>query len=114
MGYRAVYEGWKADPEGFWMQAATGIDWVIPPSNALNHSRAPIYEWYTDAEVNTCFNAVDRHVLAGRGDQVAIIHDSPVTHSKREITYKELQARVANLAGALRAKGVEKGDRVII
>ena len=96
------------------MQAATGIDWVIPPSNALNHSRAPLYEWYTDAEVNTCFNAVDRHVLAGRGDQVAIIHDSPVTHSQREITYKELQARVANLAGALRAKGVEKGDRVII
>lgn len=114
MGYRAVYDGWKADPEAFWLQAATGIDWVTPPKRALNDSHAPYYEWFTETSVNTCFNAVDRHVLAGRGDQVAIIHDSPVTHSKREITYAELQTRVAALAGALRAKGVQKGDRVII
>jgi propionyl-CoA synthetase len=114
MGYRAVYEGWKADPEAFWLQAATGIDWINPPQRALNDTHAPYYEWFTDTAVNTCFNAVDRHVLAGRGDQVAIIHDSPVTHSKREITYGELQTRVASLAGALRAKGVSKGDRVII
>lgn len=114
MGYRAVYDGWKADPEAFWLQAATGIDWITPPNRALNADHAPYYEWFTDTSVNTCFNAVDRHVLAGRGDQVAIIHDSPVTHSKREITYRELQTRVASLAGALRAKGVQKGDRVII
>ena len=114
MGYRAVYEGWKADPETFWMEAAQGIDWITPPSQALDARHAPLYEWYTDAQVNTCFNAVDRHVLAGRGDQVAIIHDSPVTQSQREITYRELQTRVANFAGALRAKGVQKGDRVII
>ena len=112
--YADVYAGWKADPEGFWMQAAAGIDWVTPPTRALNADRAPLYEWFTDATVNTCWNAVDRHVLAGRGEQAAIIHDSPVTRSKHIITYAELQTRVASLAGALRAKGVEKGDRVII
>ena len=114
MGYRDLYDGWKADPEAFWMQAATGIDWVTPPSRALNDSRAPLYEWFTDGMVNTCWNAVDRHVEAGRGNQLAIIHESPVTHLRRGITYKDLQKRVASLAGALRAKGVEKGDRVII
>ena len=114
MGYREIYDGWKADPEHFWMEAAKGIDWVQPPSHALNASRAPLYEWFTDARVNTCWNAVDRHVEAGRGNQIAILHDSPVTHLKKGITYRELQTRVASLAGALRAKGVGKGDRVII
>ena len=74
-----------------------------------------MYEWFTDAQVNTCWNAVDRHVEAGRGDQVAIIHDSPDHRTNmRKITYAELRDRVAPLAGALRAKGIEKGDRVII
>ena len=114
MAYKDIYDGWKADPEGFWMKAAGAIDWVKPPSKALNSDRAPLYEWFTDAQVNTCWNAVDRHVLAGRGNQLAIIHDSPVTHLRKGITYKELQTRVASLAGALRAKGVTKGDRVII
>ena len=114
MAYKDIYDSWKADPEGFWMKAAGAIDWVKPPSRALNEARAPLYEWFTDAEVNACWNAVDRHVLAGRGNQLAIIHDSPVTHLRKGITYKELQTRVASLAGALRAKGVEKGDRVII
>jgi propionyl-CoA synthetase len=114
MGYRETYAAWQNDPEGFWMQAADQIDWVTPPARALDATRAPLYEWFTDAQVNTCWNAVDRHVAAGRGDQAAIIHDSPVTHSKRVITYAELQDRVARLAGALRARGVEKGDRVII
>ena len=114
MGYREVYAGWKADPEGFWLGAAQGIDWVKPPSKALDDTRAPLYEWFTDAQVNTCWNAVDRHVEAGRGNQLAIIHESPVTHLRKGITYKELQTRVASLAGALRDKGVGKGDRVII
>ncbi len=114
MVYREIYAGWQANPEAFWMQAASKIDWVKPPSKALDASRAPLYEWFTDATVNTCWNAVDRHVLAGRGDQLAIIHDSPVTRTKHAITYAELQTRVASLAGALRAKGVNKGDRVII
>jgi propionyl-CoA synthetase len=112
--YRKVYDGWRTDPEGFWMQAARGIDWTKPPSHALNAERAPLYEWFTDAEVNTCWNAVDRHVQAGRGDQVAILHDSPMTGTVRQITYRELRDRVALLAGALRARGVGKGDRVII
>ena len=114
MAYADVYRRWQTDPEGFWMAAANEIDWVQPPSKALFADRAPIYEWFADARVNTCWNAVDRHVLAGRGAQLAIIHDSPVTHLKRGITYAELLARVSSLAGALRAKGVEKGDRVII
>ncbi len=112
--YRKTYDSWRANPEEFWLEAANGVDWVSPPTHALNDSRAPLYEWFTDAEVNTCWNAVDRHVEAGRGDQVAIIHDSPMTGTVRQITYRELRARVALLAGALRARGVQKGDRVII
>ncbi|MBK0328526.1 propionyl-CoA synthetase [Rhodobacteraceae bacterium F11138] len=114
MSYADVYESWKSDPEGFWMEAARNIDWVKPPSRALNADNAPLYTWFQDGLVNTCWNAVDRHVEAGRGEQTAIIHDSPITQSKREISYIELRNRVASLAGALRAKGVEKGDRVII
>jgi propionyl-CoA synthetase len=114
MGYREVYEAAKADPEGFWMQAAEAIDWVEKPSRALFEGDGPVPEWFVDGRVNTCWNAVDRHVAAGRGAQVALIHDSPVTGVTRKITYDELRNRVASLAGALRAKGVEKGDRVII
>ncbi len=114
MSYAKIYEGWKADPEAFWMQQAETIDWDRPPSKALSDENAPLYEWFADGMVNGCYNAVDRHVEAGNGDRVAIIHDSPVTNSVHKITYAELQTRVASLAGALRAKGVEKGDRVII
>ena len=88
--------------------------WDEKPSKALFDDNAPLYEWFSDGMVNTCWNAVDRHVLAGRGDQIAIMHESPITHSTKGITYKELQQRVASLAGALRMRGVEKGDRVII
>ncbi|WP_371037516.1 MULTISPECIES: propionyl-CoA synthetase [unclassified Rhodosalinus] len=114
MGYAETYARWKEDPEGFWMEAARAIDWERFPTKALWDDEAPFYEWFSDGMVNGCWNAVDRHVEAGHGDRVAIIHDSPVTHSKHEITFAELRDRVASLAGALRAKGVEKGDRVII
>jgi len=114
MSYAEIYDAWKADPEAFWMQQAEAIDWVRAPSKALSDDNAPLYEWFADGMVNGCYNAVDRHVEAGHGDRVAIIHDSPVTNSVHKITYAELQTRVASLAGALRAKGVEKGDRVII
>jgi propionyl-CoA synthetase len=114
MGYREVYEGWKADPEGFWMEAAKAVDWVTPPSRALDASRAPFYGWFADGTCNTCWNAVDRHVEAGHGDRTAIIHDSPITDSKSSISYAELRDRVARLAGALAARGVGKGDRVIV
>ncbi|SOC01814.1 propionyl-CoA synthetase [Rhodobacter maris] len=113
MGYNEVYGAWKADPEGFWMEAAKGIDWVEPPSKAF-FEQGPAGEWFADAKVNTCWNAIDRHVEAGRGDQIAIMHESPITHATKGITYKELKARVSSLAGALRMRGVEKGDRVII
>ncbi|MBU3030473.1 AMP-binding protein [Paracoccus marinaquae] len=113
MAYQDVYAGWKSDPEGFWMGAAEKIDWDRAPSRAY-FDQGPAGEWFADGMVNTCWNAVDRHVEAGRGDQLAIIHDSPITHSYRGITYRELRDRVASLAGALRAKGIEKGDRVII
>ena len=114
MAYADTYATWLADPEAFWMEAASAIDWVSAPTHAMNATNAPFYEWFTDATVNTCWNAVDRHVLAGRGDQVAILHVSPVTQTTRSITYAELQTRVAAVAGALRAKGIAAGDRVII
>ena len=114
MGYKEVYEGWKSDPEGFWMQAAEAIDWDRKPTKALTGADDKLYEWFADGLTNTCWNAVDRHVEAGRGGQVAIIHDSPITGTLHKITYSDLRNRVARLAGALRAKGIEKGDRVII
>ena len=114
MSYRDIYEDWKADPESFWMKAAEAIDWVKPPSRALWSDDAPLYEWFKDAQVNTCYNAVDRHVAAGNGARVAIIYDSPITNQKSKITFKELQIQVAALAGGLAAKGITAGDRVII
>ncbi|MBK8439941.1 MAG: propionyl-CoA synthetase [Rhodobacter sp.] len=114
MAYAQIYSKWQADPEGYWLDAAGAIDWEVKPTRALNADRAPLYEWFTEAMGNTCWNAVDRHVVAGRGTQAAIIHDSPVTGTKHVITYAELRDRVSRLAGALRLKGVVKGDRVII
>ena len=114
MSYAQVYQASKSDPEGFWMAAAEAIDWDVKPTRALFDDKAPVYEWFADGQVNTCFNAVDRHVAAGRGDQAAIVHDSPVTNTKSTITYAQLKDQTARLAGALRARGVTKGDRVII
>ncbi|MFZ3580864.1 propionyl-CoA synthetase [Loktanella sp. DJP18] len=114
MTYADIYQSWRDDPEAFWMEQARAIDWVTPPSRALDDSRAPIYSWFADAQVNTCHNAVDRHVANGRADQVAIIHDSPMTHSVSRMTYRELRDATALFAGALRDKGIGLGDRVII
>lgn len=114
MTYRELYQSWETDPEAFWMKAADHIDWDRAPSYALDARKAPLFEWYPDAMVNTCYNAVDRHVIAGKGAQAAIIYDSPITGKKDTISYAELRDKTARLAGALRAKGVTKGDRVII
>jgi propionyl-CoA synthetase len=114
MGYREIYKRWKNDPEAFWMNAAEAIDWDKKPSKALFADRAPLYEWFCDSMVNTCYNAVDRHVLNGRADQKAIIYDSPMTDTQYSITFAELLEKVASLAGALASKGISKGDRVII
>ena len=114
MGYRETYAAWQDDPEAFWLKAAEAIDWVEAPTQALFERGDDLFEWFADAKVNGCYNAVDRHVEGGRGDQVAIIHDSPITGTQTKITYADLQTRVASLAGALAAQGVVKGDRVII
>lgn len=114
MAYAEIHARSLADPEGFWMGAAEAIDWTRKPSRALFADKAPLYEWFADGELNGCWNAVDRHVAAGHGARIAIIHDSPMTHARREITFVELQARVAALAGGLKANGVGRGDRVII
>lgn len=114
MGYADIYAASIADPERFWMTAAEGIDWDCAPSKALFDGDAPLYQWFSDGQLNGCWNAVDRHVSAGHGERLAIIHDSPVTGTKRQITFAELQHMTARLGGALTERGVEKGDRVLI
>jgi propionyl-CoA synthetase len=97
-----------------WQQAANDIFWYRAPTEILDSSRPPFYRWYTDGITNACYNALDIHVEQGRGEQKAIIYDSPVTESKRQVSYRELLDEVARLAGVLQSQGVEKGDRVII
>ena len=104
----------RRDPEGFWAEAAEAISWYRRWDRVLDDSNPPFHRWFAGAEVNTCYNAVDRHVEAGRGDQPALIHDSPVTGTTRTLSYSELRDRTARLAGVLRSLGVEKGDRVLI
>ncbi len=112
--YSAAYERSLTDPEGFWGEAAEAIEWTVPPTRVLDDSNPPFYRWFTGGRLNTCFNALDRHVRDGRGEQAAIIYDSPVTGTTRTITYAGLLAEVSTLAGALASLGVEKGDRVVI
>ena len=114
MSYKAIYESAKLNPEKFWMEAANQVDWIKPPSKALFDNNSPFYEWFSDAEVNTCFNAVDRHVIAGNGKQTAIIYDSPITGKKSKTSYLDLQEQTSKLGGLLRKQGVKKGDRIII
>ncbi|MCT1765562.1 acetate--CoA ligase [Brevibacterium casei] len=105
----------SAYPGEYWLeQARTLIDWVKEPTRAVDDSTAPIYRWFPDGELNVCFNALDRHVAAGRGDQAALIYDSPVTDTVRTITYAELLDEVSRFARALSDRGVGKGDRVVI
>ena len=112
--YDEVYGRWKADPEGFWAEAAEEIDWYKRWDKVLDSSRAPLYRWFAGAEVNSCYNALDRHVERGRADQLALIYDSPVTGTIKTFTYRQLLDKTARFAGALEGLGVKKGDRVII
>jgi propionyl-CoA synthetase len=112
--YAEAFRRSVTDPDGFWGDAAKAIDWYRQPSVMLDASKEPFYRWFTDGVLNTCFNALDRHVAAGRADQAAVIYDSPVTATKRTLTYQELLDEVARFAGALRGLGVAAGDRVVI
>jgi len=114
MSYQAIYKRSMEDPDGFWAEAAAGIDWYKTWDKVLDDSNKPFYRWFTGGELNTCYNAVDRHIEAGRGDQAALIYDSPVTGTQKTFTYSELRDEVAGFAGALAASGVTKGDRVIV
>ena len=102
------------DPEGFWLQASQAIDWMQKPRKALDASLDPIFRWYPGATLNTSYNALDRHVINGRADQIAIIYDSPVTDTYEQWSYAYLLEAVARFAGGLRDLGVDKGDRVVI
>ena len=109
-----IYRQSLEHPEEFWAQAATEIDWVQTWDKVLDDSRAPLYRWFSGGRLNTCYNALDRHVERGRADQLAIIYDSPVTGKTAKYTYRELRDEVAKCAGALAAQGVTLGDRVVI
>ena len=112
--YDDVYARSIDDPIGFWAEAAEEIHWYKKWKKILDDSNKPFYRWFAGAEVNTCYNAVDRHVANGHGDRIALIYDSPVTQTIQSFTFSELGIRVAKCAGALALLGVSKGDRVII
>ena len=112
--YSSLYQSAVADNTGFWGEAAKSIDWVTPPQQMLDSSVEPFHRWFPDGEMNSCYNAVDRHVAAGRGDQQAVIYDSPITNSASSLTFSELQTATARFAGMLARLGVSAGDRVII
>ncbi len=112
--YKRIYDESINNPEAFWKRAAEEIDWYKEPTKILDASNKPFYRWFVDGEMNTCYNAVDRHVETGRADQLALIYDSPVTGKKETYTYGELLSSVSKFAGALSSLGVKKGDRVVI
>ena len=102
------------DPTAFWADAATDISWIEPPQQILDDSNPPFYRWMTGGLVNGCYNAVDCHVEAGRGDDIAVIYDSPITGNQAKVTFSQLQDKIARLAGAMQQRGISYGDRVII
>jgi propionyl-CoA synthetase len=112
--YAAAYERSLGDPARFWAEAARDIRWRTPPERVLDDGAAPFYRWFTGGELNTCENALDRHVEQGRADQAALVYDSPVTGTQRRYTYRELRDETARFAGVLRDLGVERGDRVVL
>ena len=112
--YQAAFEQSINDPDGFWAKAAEDCHWYKRWDKVLDDSNKPFYRWFTGGEINTCYNALDYHIDQGRGDQLALIYDSPVTDTIKKYTYSQLRDEVASFAGVLKAQGVEKGDRVLI
>ena len=112
--YREVYESWLKDPEGFWGEAAKSIDWVKPADKVFDADAGIYGRWFVGAECNTCYNCIDRHVERGRGDQLALIYDSPITGAQQKFTYSQVLDEVSALGAVLQDLGVEKDDRVIV
>ena len=112
--YNSIYDFEKHNKETFWLNASKSIDWITPPKIAIDDSNAPFSRWFPDGKMNSCYNAVDRHVLAGRGKQTAIQYESPITGQSFSLTYLEMQKQTAKFAGMLVEQGLKKGDRVII
>eukprot|EP00079_Xenopus_tropicalis_P008506 XP_002931666.1 PREDICTED: acyl-CoA synthetase short-chain family member 3, mitochondrial isoform X1 [Xenopus tropicalis] len=112
--YEHIFQSSVQEPEKVWGEAAGNIAWFKPWSKIMDNSNPPFTKWFIDGELNICYNAVDRHIESGRGDQPAIIYDSPVTNTKQAITYKEIYEQVSRLASVLCKYGVKKGDRVVI
>ena len=113
-GHDDAYARWQTDPIAFWSEAARAIDWYRPWDTVLDESAAPHHRWFRGGLLNTCYNALDRHVEAGRGERPALVYDSPVTGSLEVRTYAALLEEVARFAGVLVALGVSKGDRVLL
>ena len=114
MKYKSVYNQWRNDPEKYWQNLANDISWKVFPKTILNKKNEYLYEWFPDGILNTCYNAVDKNIVEGRGNQVAIYYESPITNSKSKITYNDLRDKVSKFAGGLKKLNIEKGDRVII
>ncbi len=112
--YHAAYKNWQEDPEAFWENASKEIDWFEPPKKIFNPEYGVYGRWFEGAICNSCYNAIDRHVLNGKKDQTALIYDSPVTGTKTQFSFGDLQTGTSNLAYALQQRGVTKGDRVLI
>src|SRR5215472_3738666 len=104
--YASIYADSLGDPERFWLSASSAISWSRVPREALDDSRPPFYRWFPDGELNTCYNALDRHIEAGHGDRLALIYDSPITGESARYSYSVLRDEVARFAGALRELGV--------
>src|SRR3954468_24280807 len=105
-GYDDTYRRWQRDPEAFWLHLASALEWEREPETALDASRAPLYRWFPAGRLNMCFNILDRHPRDGRGEQGALIYDSPVTGEARTCTYRELMEETARVAGAFARLGV--------
>jgi propionyl-CoA synthetase len=112
--YDETYRRSLEDREGFWAEAAAAVDWSEPWERVLDDSQAPFFRWFAGGRLNTCFNALDRHVENGRGEQAALVYDSPLAGAQATYTYRELRDAVARFAGALAAEGVRPGDRVVV
>ena len=112
--YAVLHAQSREDPEAFWAEAAKAIDWIRPWDKVLDRDAKPAARWFVGGELNTCWNALDRHVASGNGARAAVIYDSPVTGAKATYSYAEMRDKVAAFAGALAARGVVKGDRVIV